>query len=189
MYLHPMLQERVNILSFTWNLFLSDVGWVYAATDRIFRYRLSKFSLKKSNSWTVKQQADIPSKPCNFFSIKYNPIWCNTACHHIRQVEDYMLNSESALHLASWHYLSSLLFPRFWYRLYFFYLQLVEDRNTHEISYQLKTYSPKDPCIQDRVSEIADYCYSNPGAKPWLEYIREGQDMLQGQQVWNNLGN
>jgi len=67
--------------------------------------------------------------------------------------------------------------------IYVFCNKLVEDRNTHEISYQLKTYSPKDPCIQDRVSEIADYCYSNPGAKPWLEYIREGQDMLQGQQA------
>ena len=63
------------------------------------------------------------------------------------------------------------------------YLQLVEDRNTGAYSYQLKTYSPKDPCIQDRVNEIRDYCYSNPDARPWLEYIREGQGMLRGQEV------
>jgi len=47
----------------------------------------------------------------------------------------------------------------------------------------LKTYVPKDPCIQDRVSEIRDYCYANPNAKPWLEFLREGQEALKGQEV------
>lgn len=61
----------------------------------------------------------------------------------------------------------------------------MEDRKTHEISYQLKTYAPKDPSIQDRVGEIRDYCAANPAAKPWLEYLYEGQEALKGQAVSN----
>ncbi|XP_067937900.1 uncharacterized protein [Watersipora subatra] len=67
--------------------------------------------------------------------------------------------------------------------IYVFCEKLVEDRKTHEISYQLKTYAPKDPCIQERVGEIRDYCYANPAAKPWVEYIHEGQAALRGQEA------
>ena len=33
------------------------------------------------------------------------------------------------------------------------------------------------------MSEIRDYCYANPAAKPWLEYLQEGQTALRGQEV------
>ena len=51
------------------------------------------------------------------------------------------------------------------------------------MQYMLKSWAPHDMVIQRIVEQIRDQCKANPHHSPWEDYIRDGQALLQGQEV------
>ena len=52
-----------------------------------------------------------------------------------------------------------------------------------QIQYMLKSWAPHDMVIQRVVEGIRDQCKANPHHNPWEAFIRDGQALLQGQEV------
>ena len=52
-----------------------------------------------------------------------------------------------------------------------------------EISYQLKTWAPRDMQLQRIVERIQDTRMSNPDYAPWESYLEEGQQLLKAQEA------
>ncbi len=56
------------------------------------------------------------------------------------------------------------------------------------MQYQLKSWAPHDMVIQRVVEKIQDQCKANPHQSPWEDFIRDGQQLLQGQEVRGEEG-
>ncbi|XP_064595166.1 uncharacterized protein LOC135461847 isoform X2 [Liolophura sinensis] len=67
-------------------------------------------------------------------------------------------------------------------KLYYFCNKVTQDKagNPHFIN---KSWSPRDPILQQVASRLQEMNYHNPDFAPWERYMAEGEQLLAGQQV------
>jgi len=67
--------------------------------------------------------------------------------------------------------------------MYIFCDKIETDRDSGQMQYALKSWSPHDMTIQRIFENIQEDFINNPSACPWEGYIKDGQLLLQGQEV------
>lgn len=61
--------------------------------------------------------------------------------------------------------------------------KVVQDVVRSQVQYALKSWAPQDPQMSDITASLANKAKTDPTFHPWEDYISEGQQLLQGQQV------
>lgn len=67
--------------------------------------------------------------------------------------------------------------------MYIFCDKITHDEARGTMSYTLKSWAPKDPCIQQICEMLIEKHKRDSVASSWEEYIRDGQHLLQDQEV------
>lgn len=66
--------------------------------------------------------------------------------------------------------------------LYYYCDKILQDKDG-EVSYQLKTFAPRDLELQRILERLEDMRSANPDYAPWEKYMEEGLQLLQGQEA------
>ncbi|ESO04745.1 hypothetical protein HELRODRAFT_172421 [Helobdella robusta] len=68
-------------------------------------------------------------------------------------------------------------------QVYIYCDKVVPDLERGQVQYALKSWAPQDNILRSIAEQLYDKSQSDPTFEPWSEYLREGQALLQGQQV------
>jgi len=68
-------------------------------------------------------------------------------------------------------------------QLYIYCDKVTLDKDRGQLQYSLKGWAPTDPVLLDITRRLREQNEADPTACPWEKYIREGQELLQGQEV------
>lgn len=58
-----------------------------------------------------------------------------------------------------------------------------EDKDRGQIQFALKSWAPRDELLRTIAERLYDKAHADPTFHPWEDYIRQGQQLLQGQEV------
>jgi len=61
--------------------------------------------------------------------------------------------------------------------------KIVQDKNRGQLQYMLKSWAPQDNLIRSIAEQLYEKSQTDPSFHPWENYVKDGQKLLQGQEV------